>query len=168
MEFEFDPLTRDKKISIASFAWTWWDPPLDSSMQKTLKGSAISLSITLSGHMTNFIPIKKDTLWLILTSMQTNNMSLSKSVCKFYQMPGKVITAAYLPMVKQGQVNRIRWSVMEPIRVSCQFLANKYLIEQTKMMIKTNNMRSMFLCFKFIMKKSKIYLFLSASVQSKV
>lgn len=148
-------LTRDKKILTASFASIWWDPLPDSLMQTILRNFVISLSIILSGLTINSMLIKLATLLVIQISMLTNNTSSSRSVYRSYLMRGKAITVAYLPMAKQEQANPTRWWVTDRTKESCLFHVNKFSIEQVKTKIRTNNMKLMFLCSKFITKEFK-------------
>lgn len=122
-ELEWDPSIKEKKILIVNFVSTWSDLLLVFLMKKTKKNLEISPSITLSGPMMNSVSMKKATLcnWLLNSepipiSTQTNNKYLKKSVCKFCQMLGKVIIAAFLLMVRPEQANRILWLAMEPIK----------------------------------------------------
>ena len=93
---------------------------------------------------------------------------MSKSAKKFFQMLGKAIIAAYLPMGKLVLGNRIQWLAMVPTRELYQFLVNKYLNVLAKIKIKIKNIKSMFLCFKSIIKEFKIFSYQSTSVQNKV
>lgn len=75
-------------------------------------------------------------------------------------MLGRAITAAYLPTVKLEQVSHTLWSATGQIKELCQYHVKKFSIESVATKTKTNNMRLMFLCLKYIMKKFRICWFL--------
>jgi len=89
--------------------------------------------------------------------MPTNNKYSKKSDFKFYQMLGKVTIVVYLHMDKQDLESPIQWLDMVLIKVLYLFHVNKFLQELVKIKIRINNMKLMFQCFKFIMKKFKIF-----------
>ena len=78
-------------------------------------------------------------------------------------------------MDKQAPESLIPWSDMEPtkyfyflLRESCLFLVNKSSLESGLMTTLKNSTKSMFLCFKFITKESRTYLFRLTKDQNKV
>lgn len=91
-----------------------------------------------------------------MTSMLISNMSSNKSAYRFYLMHGRAIIVVSSLMVKQVPESLTLWLVMEPIRVSCPFLARKFLRGFLPTKIKINNIKSMFLCSKFTTKKCRI------------
>lgn len=93
-----------------------------------------------------------------MKSMQINNMSLNKWVYKFYQTHGKDIIAVFLLTDKQVLENLILWLDMGLIRESSLSLVNKFSEESQTTKIKIKNMKLMFQCLKFTMKKFKICL----------
>ena len=82
-------------------------------------------------------------------------------------MLGKGIIAAYLLMAKLGLGSLIQWLVMEQIKVSFPYHANKFSTGFIPMKINKNNTKSMFPCYKSTTKKFKISLSLLVKGRNK-
>lgn len=79
---------------------------------------------------------------------------------RFFKTHSMGITVVFLHMVKQVLVNLIRWLDMEKTKVLSPKFHLKFSIWLSEKHQKKNGSKLTFLCWKFIMKKFKIYWFL--------
>lgn len=84
-------------------------------------------------------------------------MFLNKLGLRFWLMLGRDIIVVCLLMDKLELENHIQWLDMGQTKVLSQFHVRKYLKGYLATQIKINNMKLTYPCFKFIMKKFKIF-----------